>query len=59
MVASALAAAYAELGRWDDAARAAEQALRLGQAEGDTAGQERYAEQSPLVPRARPLRAVP
>jgi hypothetical protein len=58
VVASALAAAYAELGRWDDAARAAEQALRLGQAEGDTAGQERYAEQVRSYRARRPLRAV-
>src|SRR5262245_18588521 len=58
-VASALAAAYAELGRWDDAVRAAEQALHLGQAEGDTAGQERYAEQIRSYRARRPLRAVP
>jgi tetratricopeptide (TPR) repeat protein len=59
VVASALAAACAELGRWDEAARAAEQALRLGQAEGDSAGQERYAQQIRSYHARRPLRAVP
>jgi tetratricopeptide (TPR) repeat protein len=58
-VASALAAAYAELGRFDDAARAAEQALSLAEAAGDRSEQGRYAEQIRSYRARRLLRVVP